>query len=259
MTALKELQSQFQEYLMLGNIEALLPSIAPHQYLSQEKRLKIYYDAYRIRLFEILKLDFPKTHTLMGDDSIKEAFITYLDKHPSTHFSVRYFGQHLSEFLKTTAPFSEQGVLAEMALFEWLIAYTIDAKDDTVLTIQNLSSLAPEKWADTAFDFHPSVMSHYFEWDTPQLWSHIENELPPRAPEQQTTPVRWVFWRKGVKSYFQSLNLAEDQMFKALQQGLNFSEICETLLDVLPEDDIAPTAAQTLFKWVNEEMISRIK
>ncbi len=255
---LAKLQSEFQHYLMQSNIQSILPCIAPDTRFSAPNRLKVYHDAYRFRLLEILQLDFPKTHMLLGDEKFETAFFQYLSKHPSQHFSVRYFGQHFTEFLSLTAPFSEQPVLAEMALFEWSIAFTIDAGDALITHKDRLLAISPELWPELHFTLHTSVLSHYFHWDTPQLWQHIENEQPPRSPVKLSEPVRWIFWRKGIRSYFQSCNLAEDKMFIALLNGCDFGEMCESLLDILPEEEIPPIAAQTLFKWINEEMISEI-
>ncbi len=257
MQALKQLQSQFQEYLTQGS-NTIFPEIAPDERFSADKRLKVYFDAYRIRLMEILKLDFPKTHTLLGDEDFEQAFLKYLLQFPSTHFSVRYFGQQFSQFLARNHPYSQCQLFAEMAEFEWAISFTIDAKDAHRATTQDLAKINPLDWPSLHFTFHPSVTSHCFDWDTPQLWQHIESELPERPPVKQDIPVRWLLWRKGLRSLFQSCNPAEKLMFEAIQANANFGDICESLIDTIPEDQIPMTVAQTLNKWIHEEMISDI-
>ncbi|MBS0287956.1 MAG: putative DNA-binding domain-containing protein [Proteobacteria bacterium] len=258
MSALKQIQDDFQHYLVSG-VNDILPSISEDKRFSARNRLLVYFDAYRIRLMEILKLDFPKTHTLLGDDLFEEAFIQYLTKHIPTHFSVRYFGQHFSQFLATTKPYSDFPVFAEMALFEWSVSHTLDAKDDMLVTQQALGQISPEEWADLHFEFHPSLISQYFHWDTPQLWQDIELEREPRQPMRQAAPMRWLFWRKGLRSLFQSCTPTEDIMFQAVLAKKSFAQICEDLLDTVPEDAIPMTVAQTLFKWISEEMISKME
>lgn len=255
---LGHLQSSFQEYLMHGTIKTMLPQVAPDERFSAEKRLKVYFDSYRIRLMEILKLDFPKTHTLLGDENFENAFHAYLTQHTSTHFSVRYFGQHFSQFLATNAPYKDYPVFKEMAQFEWAVAYTIDAKDAPLINTEMLSSLSGEEWQTLSFCFHPSVTSCVFAWDTPQLWQHIDNEEPARAPVLQEAPIRWLLWRKGQRSLFRSCTVAEEKMFESILNKDNFAQICENLLDTVPEEEIPLTCAQTLFKWVSEDMISSI-
>jgi hypothetical protein len=257
MAGLKSLQNEFQHYLMHGNADTLLPKITD-DHLSSQKRLEIYYDAYRLRLLEVMSIDYPKTQMLLGDEDFEAAFLQYLDKYPSTHFSVRYFGQYFPDFLEQTSPFKEATLVAEMATFEWAISYTIDAEDAPIVTLADLSAISPEKWGALTFTLHPSLLSRYFSWDTPQLWQHIDNELPPRAPVQQQYPILWLFWRKGIKSLYQSCNPLETILFEALAEGNNFAEMCEKLIDLVPEDQIPLVVAQTLYKWINEEMISRM-
>ncbi|MCS5711182.1 HvfC/BufC family peptide modification chaperone [Candidatus Berkiella aquae] len=256
---LSYLQESFQQYLMHGDESLMLPSIAKDDTFSAQRRLKVYFDAYRLRLCEILQLDFPKTYILMGDEHFSEAFIQYLNKHPSQHFSVRYFGQYFSNFLRHTAPYSQYPALAEMADFEWAIAFTIDAEDASIAKTEDFTSISPENWPDLVFNIHPAVVSQYFHFDTPLLWQVIENEEPMRAPIKQLSPVRWLFWRKGIKSYFKSCNAAQDKMFQGVLAKLPFGELCENLLSFLPENEIAAFAAQTLYQWVQDEMISSIE
>jgi len=255
--SLQQLQSQFQDYLLSGESEKALAFTLPDQRFSADRRLKVYYDAYRLRLLEILTNDFSKTHTLLGDENFEKAFFAYLEKHPSHTFSVRYFGKDFSYFLINTLPFKNYPVFSEMAQFEWAIYYTMDALDAPVVTQASLSELPPEKWADLVITFHPSLISHVFAWDTPQLWQDIESEKDPRTPELQAVPTRWLFWRKGIRSFFQSCPPVEEKIFLSLQAGESFSKTCEILLEVLPEEEIPPAVATTLFKWVKEEMVSR--
>lgn len=253
MTQWLSLQTRFQDYLM-NECADMLQHVAEDSHFSAEKRLKVYFDAYRIRLMEILKLDFEKTHTLMGDEQFDNAFYGYLKTHPSHHFSVRYFGQYFPQYLNETAPFKSIEVFSEMAYFEWSLSYTLDAPDAPALSHDTLTKTLPDAWPTLRFDFHPSVISHRFEWDTPALWLLIDKEEPPRGPIKQPIPLRWIFWRRGLRSYFQSCNEYEDRIFEAIENAQDFSEICESLLDILPEEEVPMIVAQTLNKWVQEEL-----
>ena len=82
MKALKDTQSHFQEFLLDANFEPIIPEIK-NDHLSREKRLDIYYQGYRIRLYEVLKADFSNTCVLMGEEDFRTAFAQYLAKYPS--------------------------------------------------------------------------------------------------------------------------------------------------------------------------------
>lgn len=252
MTSLRILQTCFQDYLMQGT-SAMQQYVTPDPLLSAEKRLRVYFDAYRIRLFEILKLDFEKTHTLMGDENFEKAFVDYLNTYPSEHFSVRYFGQRFPKFLKESALFSDFPIFAEMAQFEWCVAYTLDAKDAPVLEQNALKAIPLEAWPTLQFAFHPSVISHVFEWNVPLLWKCIEQDMPPQPPEKFAHPIRCIFWRNGIRSFYQSCERAHEALlYTEIIAEHDFATISESLLDVLPEDTIALTLAQTINQWVQE-------
>lgn len=259
MSTLCEIQNNFQNYLTSNQITSILPQIAPDSRFDATKRLKVYFDSYRIRLLEILKLDFPKTHTLLGDESFEMASLKYLEKHPSHHFSVRYFGQHFSQFLATEPPFRDCPVLAEMAQFEWNLAYTVDAKNAPLITQDQLKNIMPEQWPNIVFEFHPSVTSNEFKWNTPKLWQLIESEAEPQPPEQLAIAQRWLFWRKDIRSYFLSCNEHENIIYNALQKKQNFAQICDQLFNTVEEQLIPSIVATTLMKWINEKMFSHFE
>lgn len=251
--SLKHLQSQFQSYLTDDALEALLPEITDDARLGARKRLAVYFDAYRLRLLDIMKIDFEKTYTLLGDHGFEDAFHAYLKAHPSTHFSVRYFGQHFADFLAKTAPFSEHPVVAEMATFEWLVSHTLDAADAPILKQEDLSAVSPQDWPFLQFLLHPSVISHCFAYDTPALWQDIDAEKDPRPAQKLPEPIRWIFNRQGLKTLYRSCTPIENIIFEALLKKADFSEICEALLDHVDEEAIPLTAAQTLHNWVRDE------
>jgi len=255
---LSNLQNIFQQYLTQGDQATVKPMIADHNRFNAERGLKVYFDAYRIRLCEILKLDFPKTHTMMGDDHFDEAFVLYLQKYPSKHFSVRYFGQHFAHFLRCEAPYSDYPALAEMAEFEWSVSFTIDASDGPIVDVAAFQVFKPTDWPDLLFTLHPSVTHCLFSFNTPHIWQLIDKEEDPSTPEKQPATLRWLFWRKGMKSYFRSCNSAQDTMLQGVLNGQSFGDLCESLLTLLPENEIPGFVAQTLYQWVQDEMISAI-
>lgn len=255
MSHLPEVLSDFQKFLMQAD-DTIIPHIVSDDRLNAKERLAVYYDAYRIRLMEVLKLDFEKTHTLLGDDLFEKACLDYLDKFPSTHFSVRYFGQHFIKFLTDEAPYNAHSLTAEMALFEWTVAHTLDASNAPILRTEILSQTNPESWPDLCFTFHPAVQVCAFKWDTPQLWQHIDAEKPPREPIKNPTAVSWLFWRKGIKTLYQSLTPVQAALYEGLSSGKTFGEVCDALCNQFDSDEIPMICAQTLYQWCQDEVLS---
>ncbi|MCU7833468.1 MAG: hypothetical protein KZQ56_12985, partial [gamma proteobacterium symbiont of Lucinoma myriamae] len=106
----------------------------------------------------------------------------YLNKKPSQHFSLRYFGHQMSSFLSVTEGYKEQTILAEMAQFEWLLREAFDAADKSYLNMEELQKIAPERWPELKFDFHPTVNRVDLRFNIPQLWQAIDN------PKKRSSP-----------------------------------------------------------------------
>src|SRR5512141_742854 len=119
--SLDSLQDCFQAHVLTGK-GAILAEISPDVRPSAAARLAIYANGYRLRLLEALSSDFPALHTLVGDELVEQIGRSYIDVHPSTHFSIRYFGQHLSAFLARTVPYADTPALSEMAALEWSLS-----------------------------------------------------------------------------------------------------------------------------------------
>src|SRR4030067_3631289 len=111
--------------------------------VSAEERLPIYANAYRLRLLEALGTDYPGLHTVLGDDEFDAMGRAYIAAHPSPYFSLRWFGDRMSEFLRTTAPYDKYPVLTEMAAFEWAQSHAFESADTAGARINDLAALPP--------------------------------------------------------------------------------------------------------------------
>lgn len=258
MYALKTLQNAFQHYLLTHQTTDLLSHIGDDPLFSNRERLFVYYDAYRLRLLEVLQLDFPKTLILMGETLFQAAFEHYLVEHPSHHFSVRYFGQHFPAFLAQKEPYQSSPAFSEMATFEWHLSYTLDASDAPTLSLSDLAPFAPKDWPDLQFTFHPSVISHCFAWDVPQIWQAIDQESAYKPPSLQPEGRCWLFWRKDLRSFFQSCLSSQAILYQGIRHKHTFAELCDMLLAEVPEDEIPLITAQTLHTWLEQGLLSYV-
>ncbi|MDC1287130.1 DNA-binding domain-containing protein, partial [Gammaproteobacteria bacterium] len=98
MSHLRDLQLRFQDYLINGS-EAIEEDIISTENALAQHRLGTYYNAYRIRLIDSLAMDFSALEQYLGRESFESMTLDYLLQYPSTLPSVRWFGQHLPEYL----------------------------------------------------------------------------------------------------------------------------------------------------------------
>lgn len=256
-TRLSALQGNFQNYLLTldGGMEREVVSDA----LDAETRLRIYADAYRLRLLEALETDFVALRTALGCEEFDRMGRAYIDANPSDHYSVRYFGRHLARFLAETQPYGEQPVLADIARFEWAMTDAFDAPDVDIAAVSDMAAVPPENWPALRFTLHPSLQRIELLWNASAIWHAADKEEPLPEPEQSEYPVGWMIWRQGLQIYFRSLSVDQAWMLDALRAGQSFAEICEGLTEWIDDQHVALHAAGLLKQWIEDGLISEIR
>jgi hypothetical protein len=254
---LRNLQDSFQAHVLAGE-ESMLARISPDAKPNAAARLAIYSNGYRLRLLEALDSNYPALHTLTGDELFDEIGRAYIEAHPSTHYSIRYFGQHLSAFLAATAPYSDTPALSEMAALEWSLSLAFDAADAAVITIESLAALPPESWPELRLRFHSSVQRHDFHWNMPELWSAIDAQTDPQPPQQYPHPRAWLIWRRDLQNYFRPLDSAEAWALDSMRNSVTFAAVCEGLCEYIDAEQVGLHAAGFLKGWVQAGLVTEV-
>jgi len=255
---LKELQEAFSSYLLSGDstIESL---VEENEQCSRKERLGVYGDAYWLRLMEALEFNYPGVHTLLGDEAFLKAGRTYIDVWPSHFRSIRWFGDHLAEFLRTTAPYQNEPMLAEMAQFEWMRSAVFDAANQDPMGEDELAAVPEQQWPELRFKPHPSLRRMDFQWNVAAFRRAIDEDKDPDPPAKADRLQGWVMWRKGVDTFWRSMDVDEVVAMDAMIEGKRFSEICTGLLEWSDEENVAIRAAGMLKRWVNDGMIGGLE
>lgn len=254
---LRALQAAFQSHVLHGD-EAMLAYIRGDVRPDPAARLAIYANAYRLRLLEALETDFPALHTLTGDALFEQLGRAYIDAHPSTHFSIRYFAKDLSIFLAATAPYRDTPVLAEMAALEWRLTLAFDAADDPVLGTETFATLPPDRWPGLRLRLHASVQCHDFRWNVPELWSAVDQRRTPEPPAVYPEPRTWLIWRRDLQTYFRPLERSEARALACLHAGEDFAALCNALCAYAEPSQVGALAAGYLKGWVDAGLIAGI-
>jgi hypothetical protein len=286
MSALTDLQSDFQSFLLDGS-ERMLNRVTGTAKVSAEKRLAIYYDAYRLRLLEALTSNYPIVRAWIGDEEFENAGIAYLAAHPSRHFSIRWFGHRLPEFLAATETWRDSPFLAEMASLEWALSETFDAENGAVMGVEDMARIPVDAWPDMRLQFHPVVRRLNLRWNVPIIWKAVNQTLDTEksadscrgetsatpaagnarqaetlhdvpAPEAGEYPQSWLVWRQDLKTYFRSLSVDEAWALDAARRGENFATICEGLCEWIDAQNVALHAAGLMKQWITDSLISSI-
>lgn len=236
---------------------ALRDSLLGSTALSAEEGLAIYHNAYRSRLLDALREDYPTLVHWLGDDQFERLANAYLQAHPSRHFSLRWLGERLAGFIEGYLVAEQAAPLAELARLEWAFTLAFDAMEGDPLTLQSMASLPPAHWPELRVHLLPSVQWQLCHYNSLAVWrAHKDGgELPATAALDQ--PQVCLIWRQGLISRYRSLGAAEAHALAGMvQQGWNFAGLC---LELSAHDDSAAVQAATWLKqWISEGLLERL-
>jgi hypothetical protein len=255
MSGLSSLQREFQEYVLRGE-PAIAARVERGPLDNHERRLAIYYDAYRLRLIEALGTDFEALTAVMGEEGFKEACVAFIQCTPSTFRNVRWYGGTLPAFLRNVSPWSEQPWLGEIALFEWALTLAFDAADDPPVRFEALAALPGEAWEHLSLRLHPAVQLLRLRTNAPAFRKAVDGGDSLPKPKLNDGATDWLVWRKDFSVHFRSLAEPEAWAIQTARRGASFPEICEGLCKWTSEDETPAMAAGWLRGWVDEHLIS---
>jgi hypothetical protein len=258
MTTLAELQQALQSHVLHGD-DAIVRAIDESSQIPASVRLGVYSDAYRLRLIEALESNFPVLAKLMGEAPFARLTQEYLLQHPSRHFSIRWFGDRLAEFLTKYPDYREQPWFAELAQWEWKIASAFDADDITPISMEDIARHPPETWSDLRFSPHPSVQSISLSTNVAAIFKAAATEADLPAPVRLVTRTDWLIWRQDLTVQYRPLDEIEAIAIGALLGEITFGEMCERLVEKMDADEVPLRAAGLLKQWIADCCVAGAK
>lgn len=255
MTRLGDIQTDLQDFVTKGGTKAL-DHVIDDDRASAAQRLDVYYQAYRLRLAEVLATDFGGLQALAGESAFPKLVDDYLQTYPSTHPSVRWVGRHLAGYLAEFRP--DRPELAEMAGFEWSWGLAFDAADSAVVGLESLKKVAGDVWPSLCFRFHPSVQQLDLCANVPEIFLAVtaDRELPPLRIAAATTP--WLLWRQDLRVKWRSLEADEAWALEASRAGRDFAGLCSGLCEWHDEAAVPLRSASLLKQWLTDGLITAI-
>jgi hypothetical protein len=256
MSSLASLQRLLQSHIVDGD-QTLAAEIESTDAIPAATRLSIYSDAYRLRLIEALQANYPILDRFMGTDEFVRLTQLYLSSNPSRHFSIRWFGHRLAEFMRDYAEYRQHPWLAELAEWEWKVATAFDASDAELLTLDDLAGLAPDEWPSLYLTLQPSAQRIGVVTNAPVIAKAAGSEqaLPHGALCDER--VEWLIWRRDLEVQFRSLDGVEACALDCIRNGATFEAMCEKMAEVVDSDEVPLRAVQYLRAWIDEQLLEK--
>lgn len=217
----------------------------------RKTRIRVYSDAYYLRLRDVLREDFPRVAALLGPERFEDAASGYLEVFPSTEPSVRHLGRALAEFLRGREDIPK--CLAELAQLEWARVEVFDAPDAESATIGDFVSVPLDAWPALRFSTIPALQTLRAQYPVHQLWSGAESLDAAAA----NTSIR--VWRASDCRVFHApMDERESAALRKMISGEPFAAICETFVD-MPAVEAAQEATALLARWIEDGIIRRVR
>jgi len=255
--ALQDLQRQFKCYL-LNEHTKVLSSISEPPTGDEAIRMQIYFDAYRLRLVEILTVHYEALTHLIGNESFEQLGLEYLAAYPSKVPNIRYFGDRFTLFLQQSTIGQQQPQFIEMAEFEWILAKAIDAADMPIANTNAIAEIKPDDWPAIRLQLHPSVSVCWFYWNVTSVWQAIKDKTELPAWQKENQPLPCIIWRKDQISYYQAVQPWLGEIIVGFQETKSFAQICEQLTALIDEDSVPTHMVEALQFLFARDTVSEI-
>ena len=257
---LNDWQLALESYLLDAQSQpdsALQASLLGSPTLSVETGLQIYHNAYRARLLEVLREDFPAVLYWLGDEQFEQLACAYVKAHPSRHFSLRWLGERFAGFIEQHLQSEQTAALVELARLEWSFTLAFDLPDGEPLTLEQMAALAATEWPALQVQLLPCVHSLSLEYNSLALWQAAKATAAFPPSERLARPLHCLIWRQGLVSNYRSLSAAEADALQGMcVDGWNFAQLCLQLLEQHGEQAPAQ-AAGWLKQWISDGLLQR--
>jgi len=219
-------------------------------------RLQIYTLAYRSRLGEALKENYPVLARVLGDEGFAELADVYLRNYPSRTPSIRWFGATLAEFAAQSELIPHPS-LCDLIRMEWALNTAFDAADAQPVSVAEMLALQPAEWPALQFVMHPSLHLLALHWNVEPLWSALTADENAQTDPPEELPHHLLIWRVGHQTQWRSVEPTEALLLMAALAGQTFTQLSEIALDSAGSD-AAQTVAGYARIWIEAGMIAGI-
>jgi len=251
---LSELQSDFQRALFDSECKGADWISESARGLSARDRLDVYYNAYRIRLIDVLLDTFEHTAIYLGDDWFNQLAADYVQSHPSTYTNIGLYGRDFPPFLAERL--ADDKEVSELALMDWTLRRAFDGADSTVMSLDDLQQLASEGNEGIHLQAVPTLSISTQHFNTLDIWHAINQDQTPPVVERLPQPIDILIWRKGHSPHFRSLAKIESAAIACLCSAGSLDAIGATLEKDFPDVDVATEFGVMLHRWLDDEIIS---
>lgn len=236
MAALIELQNSFIRALAYDKCaDSLLVNISDNG-LNVKQRLQIYRNHFLITLTQSLKIIYPATLRLVGENFFTATAHEFIAKILPSHGILQDFGEEFPDFLANFVPAQAINYLSAVAHFEWVCHQTYYAATCSPLDLARFKNISPKDYSMIKFKLHPSHKLLEYSFPVLSIWQMCQQpEVSANTLDSITTGQKILVIRPELTVNMLALSPGEFTLISAFAQGVKFTQACTLALAVEPE------------------------
>lgn len=228
---------------------------------ASHRGLAVYRHAYRARLLEALRDNYPVLAQVMGDEDFDALAAAYRKAHPSRFASIRWYGDGLADFMASEAEVAHPAFI-DVARMDWALRGVFDAGDDEPLRLEHLQQLPPEDWPALRLQPRASARCLLLDWAVEPAWAALARHAQqrdagevgeePELPAPEPLAHRLLAWRPQLETRWRSLEPGEGALVAAVFEGVDWTRLGEVAVAQWGEAEAPARLVACLQQWVQE-------
>lgn len=170
MPKLLEVQTAMRASLVDRDGQAVSAMLAGH--ISAD-RLDIYRNTFIHSLSRALRLSFPVTQRLVGEEFFEVAAQIFIAEHPPRMAWLDQYGGEFSDFLRSLPQAKSLAYLSEVAELEWAVNCALHAADVSPLDVEALGAIGPESQGQIRFIADTAIRLLRLEYPVDLIWRAV--------------------------------------------------------------------------------------
>jgi hypothetical protein len=206
--------------------ERLSEVVLPSHSMTSAERVGVYHGMYLMRMEEALETDYPVIRYHLGDHQFAHLVREYVQRYPSTSYTLNRLGDHLPQFFLDQPDWPEAVFLHDLARLELAMTEVFDEEESPVLGAAELEAVPAEAWEEARLRpisaFRLLAFRHAV---IPNLVAY-HDDRPSPSPRRRAT---WVaLYRRDYSVLRLELSRAEFDLLAAIVDGAPLGEALAT-------------------------------
>ena len=189
-----------------------------------DRRFFVHRNNMKASLGAALAARFPVVLRLVGVEFFRAMAVVFVERHPPRSPVLAAYGAGFADFLDGFEPVADLPYLADVARLEWARHLAWHAADAPAISIEELTTVAPNRLDSVRLRLHPAATVVVSIWPVISIWTTniLDEEIKPIGPDQ--TGESALVTRPGLEIFVNALPPCTGLLFEALSAGIALGE-----------------------------------